>query len=98
VADEMRPDATRAAAATLTKGPKKQPKEFAGRLSAEEWAAIHSDDPSSVYELRPNAWRPLQAVFGKDQPPCPNCGATVQEMISPDASRCLGCGQSPAKN
>lgn len=74
-----------------------QPRDASVRLPKEEWAAIHGDDPLSIYELRPRAWRPSQSVIAKDQPPCSNCGTTVQEMIAADASRCMGCGAVPAK-
>lgn len=79
--------------------PKKQTAGYAVRLSKEEWAAVHSNDPASVYAFRPNAWRPLPimgdivmntaqgavSTFLTDGvKPCRHCGALVIEIIGRD--------------
>lgn len=90
--------------------PMKQPGKYPCRLTDEEWAAIHSSEPKSVYKLRPLK-RPLQGIlpgttcdtpngdFGSVktvEESCENCGAQVVEVFRPSGElRCLGCGRTP---
>jgi hypothetical protein len=110
VADDIEVDLPKPEKEQKAKKPRTWPKDFDPKkappggvpyhLEDEEWAAIHGDNPLSIYEMRGryvmvDERRKSDAGFMgetiRTEKGCRNCAARVLIVI-PDALICIGCG------